>query len=94
MRKIYLIILGPSSDKDLLIQRIKTLGDTYIVFGNNIFVSSFYDSAKDVYNAIIGEAAEQQASVVLDLGTNPGYWGYTRRELWSWLNSHSSDAVQ
>lgn len=93
MRKIFLIILGPNADKDLLIQRIRDLGDIYIVFGSNIFVSSLYNTAQEVYNAIIGESAQQQTSVVLDLGTNPGYWGYTKRELWTWLNSHSSDVV-
>lgn len=93
MRKIFLILLGPNADKDLLIQRIRDLGDVYIVFGSNIFVSSLYNTAQEVYNAIIGESAQQQTSVVLDLGTNPGYWGYTKRELWTWLNSHSSSAV-
>lgn len=94
MRKIFLIILGPNADKDFLIQRIRNLGDVYMVFGSSIFVSSSYDTAQEVYNAIIGESGQQQTSVVLDLGTNPGYWGYTKRELWTWLNSHSSDDVQ
>ena len=94
MRKIFLIILGPNADKDFLLQRIRDLGDVYIVFGNSIFVSSLYDTAQEVYNAIIGESGQQQTSVVLDLGTNPGYWGYTKRELWTWLNSHSSDDVR
>lgn len=94
MRKIFLIILGPNADKDFLLQRIRDLGDVYIVFGSSIFVSSSYDTAQEVYNAIIGESGQQQTSVVLDLGTNPGYWGYTKRELWTWLNSHSSDDVR
>ena len=89
MRRIYLIILGPDVNKDLLIQRIRALGEVYVVFGNNVFVSSESESAQDVYNAMITEEMGQQTSVVLDLGTRPGYWGYTKKELWAWLNSHS-----
>ena len=90
MRRIYLIILGPDVDKDLLIQRIRSLGDVYVVFGNNVFVSSERNSAQEVYNAIINDEIGQQTSVVLDLGPNPGYWGYTKKELWSWLDEHST----
>lgn len=90
MRKIYLIILGPNVDKEILIQRIRDLGDIYTVFGNNVFVSSTLDSAQDVYDAIVTKEMDEQTSVILDLGTNPSYWGYTKKELWSWLNNHSS----
>ena len=94
MRQIYLIILGPDVDKDLLIQCIRDLGDVYGVFGSNVFVSSELDSAQDVYNAIVTDEMGQQTSVVLDLGTEPGYWGYTKRELWSWLETHSVGGSQ
>ncbi len=90
MRKIYLVILGSDVNKDLLIQRIRELGDTYVVFGNNVFLSSELESAQDVYNAMITEELGQQTSVVLDLGTRPGYWGYTKKELWAWFDSHSA----
>lgn len=90
MRKIYLIILGPDVDKDFLIQRIRGLGDIYVVFGNNVFVSSDRETAQDVYNAIVTEEMGQQTSVVLDLGSTPGYWGYTKKELWTWLSEHSN----
>lgn len=90
MRKIYLVILGPDVDKDLLIQRIRDLGDVFIVFGNNVFVSSGLNTAQAVYNAIITDEIGQQTSVVLDLGENPEYWGYTKKELWTWLDGHST----
>lgn len=90
MRRIYLIVLGSDVDKDLLIQQIRTLGDIYVVFGNNVFVSSELNSAQEVYNTIVTEEMGQQTSVVLDLGPNPDYWGYTKKELWSWLNEHST----
>ena len=90
MRRIYLIILGPDVDKDLLIQRIRGLGDVFVVFGNNVFVSSDRETAQDVYNAIVTEDMGQQTSVVLDLGSTPGYWGYTKKELWAWLKEHST----
>lgn len=93
MRKIYLIILGPDVDKDLLIQRIRTLGEIFIVFGNNVFVSSDRENAQRVYNAIVNEEIGQQTSIVLDLGSNPGYWGYTKKELWTWLESHSAKST-
>lgn len=89
MRKIYLIILGPSVDKDFLIQRIRDLGDVYIVYGNNVFVSSTLNTAQEVYNAIVTEGMEDQTSVILDLGSHPDYWGYTKKELWTWINEHS-----
>lgn len=90
MRRIFLIILGPDVDKDLLIQRIRALGDIYVVFGNNVFVSSERATAQEVYNSIINDEMDQQTSVVLDLGSQPGYWGYTKRELWTWLDEHST----
>lgn len=93
MRKIYLIILGPEVDKDLLIQRIRGLGDIYVVYGNNVFVSSDKETVQDVYNAILSEETGQITSVVLDLGTAPNYWGYTKKELWAWLNDHSTRVV-
>lgn len=93
MKKIYLIILGPSVDKDFLIQRIRDLGDVYVVFGNNVFVSSNLNTAQDVYNAIVSSEMEEQTSVILDLGTHPGYWGYTKKDLWSWINEHSEKTV-
>lgn len=93
MRKIYLIILGPSVDKDFLIQRIRDLGDVYVVFGNNVFVSSNLNTAQEVYNAIVSSEMEEQTSVILDLGSHPGYWGYTKKDLWSWINEHSEKSV-
>ena len=94
MRKIYLIILGPSVDKNLLIQRIRDLGDVYIVYGNNVFVSSTLNTAQDVYNAIVTAGMEDQTSVIRDLGSQPGYWGYTKKELWTWINEHSERNAQ
>ena len=90
MRRIYLIILGPSVDKDFLIQKIRELGDVFIVFGNNIFVSSTLNTAQEVYDSIVTSGMEEQTSVILDLGTHPGYWGYTKKELWTWINDHST----
>ena len=48
MRKIYLIILGPSVDKDFLIQRIRDLGDVYIVYGNKK-QREYYSLYKELY---------------------------------------------
>lgn len=94
MRKIYLIILGPNVDKDILIQKIRELGDVFIVFGNNIFVSSTLNTAQEVYDSIVTSGMEEQTSVILDLGTRPGYWGYTKKELWAWINDHSTRTGQ
>lgn len=89
MRKIYLVILGPNVDKEILIQHIRDLGDIFIVFGNNVFVSSTLNTAQEVYDAIVTTEMEDQTSVILDLGVRPSYWGYTKKELWSWINEHS-----
>lgn len=91
MKKIYLIILGPDVEKENLIQRIKGMGDVYVVFGNNVFVCSEKETAQDIYTAIATNDIGQQTSVVLDLGSTPKYWGYTKKELWAWFKKHSEN---
>ena len=89
--KLYLDASGGQNCPKLLFLSQDIIIDSYlfIVFGNNVFVSSMLSTAQEVYDVIVTTEMEDQTSVILDLGVIPSYWGYTKKELWSWINEHS-----
>lgn len=84
MKKLYIIILGPETDKDLLSTRIKELGDSYAFWDRHFLLSSEITSSTNLYNRLVGDDGDKQI-VVFALNDNPEYWGYANKGLWTWL---------
>lgn len=87
MKKIYLIILGPDTDKNFVLNRINAIGENITFWENHILVSSDKVTASELYNEIVG-TGENKTMVILDLNQHPGYWGYANKSIWTWIDEH------
>lgn len=74
-------IENPNVFKD----RIKTLGDTFYIFDNIVFVETD-SSTQEVYNKISFNEYEQSSMLILHIRNEMlGFWGRMNTKLWTWL---------
>ena len=74
-------IVNPEVFKD----RINTLGDTFCIFDNIVFVASEL-STKDAYERISNNEYEKERMLVLYVSNDSlGFWGRMNTKLWTWL---------
>ncbi|MBQ8715756.1 MAG: hypothetical protein IJ552_11235 [Prevotella sp.] len=92
MRKIYLIILGPNVKTEEVVARIQALGENYNFFTNQYLLQSQLDTSQEIYDYLIGgKGSEDQYIVIFNLEDHPKYWGFAKKELWSWLSEHKTN---
>ena len=86
MRKI-LVIYDPSiANIEVLHDRIKSLGRSYVFWTNHWLVETNL-TAKDVYNKISANEFEKKSFFVAEISdkVGDGYWGVMDGSLWDWL---------
>lgn len=75
-------IENPNVFKD----RIKTLGDTFYIFDNIVFVETD-SSTQEAYNKISFNEYEQSSMLILHIRNEMlGFWGRMNTKLWTWLD--------
>ena len=88
MKKIILVIYDSSIENDVLKDRIKTLGRSY-VFWNNHWLVETNLTAEEAYHKITDDGFENQSIFISVINNKPseGYWGMMNKTLWSWLKN-------
>ena len=84
--KIMLVIYDPSKENEILKDRIRRLGKSY-VFGGNHWLIKTHLSAKEVCKKITENEFENMSIFVTQINPTPGdgYWGMMNKSIWSWL---------
>lgn len=71
---------------DVFKDRIKTLGDTFYIFDNMVFVETEY-STKEAYDKISSDMYENVSMLILYVRNEMlGFWGRMNVKLWTWLD--------
>ncbi|MCM1302313.1 MAG: hypothetical protein NC250_03095 [Alistipes senegalensis] len=86
--KTYLIIYAEETNNtEILIDRIKSLGDYCRFFNNHWFVRTSLNTAEDVYKSIIKDDLATISVIVLNISSQPShnYWGFMNKAVWEWL---------
>lgn len=85
--RTYLIIYNPENNSAIINDRIKSLGDYYILKPNHFFIRTEYKTAQEVYNAIVKKDFGNLTILVLAFEpiVAQNYWGVDNKSLWSWL---------
>lgn len=88
MKKIMLIIYNPSIESDVLKDRIKSLGPSYVFWDNHWLVETTY-KAEEVYDKISVDGFEKKSIIILEVSNkiSEGYWGIMDKSLWAWMKS-------
>lgn len=86
----YLIIYDQNIESDVLVNRIKSLGNTYVFFENHWFVKT-NKTAKNIYEAIALNGYERKYILIVQIHNvqETGYWGMMNKALWEWLRNES-----
>ena len=84
--KIMLVIYDPAKENEILRDRIRRIGKTY-VFGKNNWLIKTNLSAKDVCKKITENGFENTSIIVMQINPTPGdgYWGMMDKSIWSWM---------
>lgn len=88
MKKIFIIILGPNVKTDEVVARIQTLGENYNFFTNQYLLYSQMETSQEVYDYLIGGKNHENQYIVIFNLEEPKYWGFAKKELWTWLSEH------
>lgn len=88
MKKVFLVIYESSIVNDVLKDRIKSLGRSY-VFWNNHWLIETTLTAEEIYHKIADNGFEKQAFFISEIKNKPseGYWGIMNKTLWKWLKN-------
>lgn len=81
-----LIIYDISIESDILVTRIKSLGDNYVFWENHWLVKTEM-TAKEAYERIATNGYEGKSMIVIRIDNRDeiGYWGVMNRNLWEWF---------
>lgn len=86
MKKIILISYDASIENNILVDRIKRVGESRYPFLKSSWLILTEDSPKELYNKIIGTEFSEKSFFVTEIKSNPSnYWGLMDRELWDWI---------
>lgn len=88
MKKIYIIIVSPELNNELIRERIKMIGPNYIFWDNHWLVSSA-ESAKEIYQKLSSEEFSLASIFVSELKTE-NYFGRMNTTLWDWMKKATS----
>lgn len=84
---IYIIIFNVPTQREILVERIKTISpNTFKALDNVWFVAS-ENTAEDIYNVLNGDDTFGNASIMAaKISTEDKmYWGCMNRDLWPWI---------
>ena len=87
MKKILLVIYDPSIENQILDDRIKSLGPSFVFWRNHWFVETNL-SSKEVYQRISANEFETASIIIVELSSEKRkYYGRMNTALWDWLKS-------
>lgn len=90
MKNILLIIFNPILDSNILQDRIRTLGSSFVFWDNHCFVETELDP-KQVYERISAEPYGLSLMIVMKMSQEHiSYYGRMNTELWEWLKIHKT----
>ena len=84
MRKIYIIVVDPELNSEIIRERIKMIGSNYIFWDNQWLVSSF-ESAKEIYQKLSADDFNLASIFVSEINVG-NYFGRMNPTLWEWVN--------
>lgn len=87
MKNILLIIFDPLLDSRILQDRIRTLGPSFIFWGNHCFVETELDP-KQVYERISVDQYASSSMIAIKMSKEHiNYYGRMNTDLWDWLKA-------
>lgn len=87
MKKILLVIYDPSIENQILDDRIKSLGPSFVFWRNHWFVETNL-SSKEVYQRISANEFETASIIIVELSSEKRkYYGRMNTALWDWFKS-------
>ncbi len=86
MKKVLVIYDQSISNIEVLHDRIKSLGRSYVFWNNHWLVETSL-TAKEVYNKISANEFGKKSFFVVEISdkVSDGYWGVMDSSLWDWL---------
>lgn len=84
---IYIIIFSVSTQREILVDRIKMLSMHTFKALDNVWFVAMDGSAEYIYNALNGDNTFGNASIMAaKISTDEKmYWGCMNRDLWPWI---------
>ncbi|NCE72429.1 hypothetical protein [Odoribacter sp. Z80] len=88
MKKVFLVIHELGIINDVLKDRIRSLGRSYVFWNNHWLVETDL-TAEEIYHRIACDIFERQAFFIVEITnkSREGYWGIMNRTLWKWLKN-------
>ena len=85
-----LIIYDNSIESDILRNRIKSMGDSF-VFWDNHWLLRTEMSVKETYDKIVTDGYEKKSIFLVKIDTQIGdYWGFMNKALWDWIKKNDN----
>lgn len=91
MNRLFVILFGSTVDAAPLINRLRDLGQYYVIDSHQFLLLANFYSAQELHQAIVGNNPVLATVPVVVFGVNYSdlsYWGYSDNNLWNWLSSH------
>ncbi len=88
MKKILLVIYDPATENEVLKDRIKSLGRSYVFWDNHCLVETDL-TAEAAYYKIADNGFENESIFIIEIKNEvgEGYWGIMNGDLWDWLRN-------
>ena len=88
--RIYLVKYKQGEKSSIIDDRIRNVGSYYALTECEFFVCSQYDSAKELYEAIVKNDFRFLSIIIVAIDPTiiTGYWGVSKNELWNWLHEN------
>ena len=85
--RTYLIKYKQEDNSSVIDDRIRTSGTYFALSECEFLVTSEYNTAKELYNAIVRDDFTTLSIfiVAIDATVDSGYWGVSKNDLWDWL---------
>lgn len=81
-------MMGPNVNTPEFSSKIKALGETYLLYGNQYFLSTNENEAHAIFDKLIVGVGNQELVIVELNNGNLNYWGYSNKDLWQWIKDH------
>lgn len=85
--RTYLIKYKQEDNSSVIDDRIRNSGAYFALSECEFLVTSEYETAKELYNAIVRDDFTTLSIfiVAVDATVDSGYWGVSKKDLWDWL---------
>lgn len=91
MNRLFIILFGSTVDAAPLINRLRNLGQYYVLDSHQFLLLANFQSAQELHQTIVGNNPILATVPVVIFCVNYydlSYWGYSDNNLWNWLSSH------